>query len=138
MDLFNCHCSVTKQWRWKNVLSCQWSLGGDHITSLEARAVVLALRWKARSAAKVRSKFLHLTDSQTALGAFIKHRSNAGALNYLLQRSASLQLAGSLHPVLCFVRSHDNPADKPSRILLKLRPQKAPLVETALRGSGHR
>ena len=126
-----------KQWRWKDMLSCQWSLGGDHITSLAARALVLALRWKARSAAKVHSKFLHLTDSQTALGAFIKHRSNASALNYLLQRSASLELAGSLHPILCFVRSHDNPADRPSRIFLKLAPRKAPHVKMALRGGGH-
>ena len=125
----------SKQWKSKTVLSCQLSLRGDHITSLEARALLLSLRWKARSPTNIPSKYLHLTDSQTALGAFIKHRSNAVALNYLLQRSAAIQLAGGLYPVLCFVRSHDNPADKPSRVLLKIQPRRvSSSVKQAPRG----
>ena len=111
-----------KQWKWRSVLSCKWHLKDEHINALEARALLLTLRWRARSAARFSKKFLHLTDSQVALGSFCKQRSNARSFNYVVTRSAALQLAGSRFPVLAYVRSSRNPADLPSRQLLDLRP----------------
>ena len=112
-----------KQWHWRNVLSCKWNLQDEHINALEARALLLTLRWRARSAARFSKKFLHLTDSQVALGSFCKQRSNARSFNYIVTRSAALQLAGSMFPVMAYVRSSRNPAVLPSRQLLALRPQ---------------
>jgi hypothetical protein len=112
-----------KQWTWRPVISCKWSLPGEHINALESRALLLTLRWRARSVARFSKRFLHLTDSKVALGSFAKHRSNSRSYNYIVTRSAALQLASSMQPVLAFVRSARNPADLPSRILLKLRPK---------------
>ena len=117
-----------KQWNWRAVISCKWALQHEHINALEARALLLTLRWRARSVARFSKRFLHLTDSKVALGSFAKHRSNSRNFNYLVTRSAALQLAASMQPVLGFVRSARNPADLPSRRLLNLRPKstKAP------------
>ena len=112
-----------KQWNWKAVISCKWALQHEHINALEARALLLTLRWRARSVAHFSKRFLHLTDSKVALGSFAKHRSNSRNFNYLVTRSAALQLAASMQPVLGFVRSARNPADLPSRRLLNLRPK---------------
>ena len=112
-----------KQWTWKPVISCKWSLPGEHINALESRALLLTLRWRARSVARFSKRFLHLTDSKVALGSFAKHRSNSRSYNYIVTRSAALQLAASMQPVLAFVRSARNPADLPSRRLLALRPK---------------
>ena len=117
-----------KQWKWKAVISCKWALQHEHINALEARALLLTLRWRSRSVARFSKRFLHLTDSKVALGSFAKHRSNSRNFNYLVTRSAALQLAASMQPVLGFVRSARNPAELPSRRLLDLRPKstKAP------------
>ena len=112
-----------KQWKWKAVLSCAWKLDDEHINALEARALLLALRWRSRSVMRMGKRFLHLTDSKVTMGASMKHRSNARNLNYIVERSSALQLAASMTPVLAFVRSGRNPADLPSRKLLNLRPQ---------------
>ena len=112
-----------RQWSWKAVLSCKWQLDGEHINALEARALLLALRWRSRSAARFSKRFLHLTDSKVALGAYCKHRSNARSFNYIVTRSSALQLASSMTPILGFVRSSLNPADLPSRQLLNLGPK---------------
>ena len=112
-----------KQWKWRAVISCKWAVQDEHINALEARALLLTLRWRARSVARFSKRFLHLTDSKVALGSFAKHRSNSRNFNYLVTRSAALQLAASMQPVLGFVRSARNPADLPSRRLLNLRPK---------------
>ena len=102
------------QWHWRTVLQAVWEQP-EHINSLEARAYALALKWRSRSSSNHGQTFLHLKDSQVWLGAFLKHRSPAYTLNFLTQRAAALELAADFQPLLCFVRSHRNPADKPSR-----------------------
>ena len=103
------------QWIWKAAISCKWQLTSDHINALECRALLLALKWRARSFKHYSKWFLHLCDNQAVLGAFCKHRSNAQSLNYLLQRAAALELATDMKPIMAFVRSHANAADAPSR-----------------------
>ena len=104
-----------EQWSWQTVVQASWKLPGEHINSLEARAYVLALKWRSRSSQRHGSTFLHLTDSQVCLGSFLRHRSPAYTQNFLCLRAAALELAADFHPVLGWVRSHRNPADKPSR-----------------------
>ena len=109
------------QWKWKTVISTSWKLQGEAITALEARAVILALKWRSRSVTQHGRRVLHVKDSAVALGAFVKHRSHARSLTYWMKRSASLQLAADFWPVLAHVRTHRNPADKPSRRVLPVR-----------------
>ena len=113
------HSIDTRQWSWKIVLSCQWKLEDEHINGLEARARLLALRRRSRSASRSK-RFLRLTDSKVAIGSYAKHRPSS--FNHIVTRSAALQLAASMNPVLAFVRSGRNPADFPSRKLARFRP----------------
>ena len=73
------------------------------------------LRWRSRDSAKHGTAFLHLKDSQVSIGDFLKHRNPSYTLNFLTQRAAALELACNFQPSLGFVRTHRNPADKPSR-----------------------
>ena len=99
----SCQSVDARQWNWKIVLSCAWEVEGDHINSLECRALLLALRWRSRAMTRLGKHFLHLVDSKVALGAFTKHRSNSRAFNYLVTRSAALQLASGMTPILAHV-----------------------------------
>ena len=83
--------------------------------ALETRALLLALKWRTRAVQRLGRKFLHLADSQSALGCATKHRSGADSLQYLAERNSALQIAGRLEPIFGFVRTHKNPADRPSR-----------------------
>ena len=83
--------------------------------ALETRAVLLTLPWRARSVARLKRKFIHLSDSQSALGCLTKHRSGACSLNYLVARSTAIQLASFMEPIFALVRTHINPAYRPSR-----------------------
>ena len=109
------------QWTWRPVVSCQWQIEGESMPALETRAVILALKWRARSVERLSHKFLHLVDSQSALGCSSRHRSSMDSLNYLVERGCAIQLAGRLEPVFAFVRTHLNPADRPSRTQIPLR-----------------
>jgi hypothetical protein len=46
-----------------------------------------------------------------------KGRSSAGALRTQVRRWNALVLAGNVYPLLGYVASEDNPADRPSRRL---------------------
>jgi hypothetical protein len=108
------------QWIWKPFISCAWQVEGDSMPALNIRAVVLALKWRARSVVRMSKKFLYLADFQSALGSYARHRSLAYSLNYLIDRGCALKLATRMELTFAFVRTHLNPADKPSRMLLPL------------------
>jgi hypothetical protein len=44
-----------------------------------------------------------------------KGRSSSSCLTYVLRRINALVLAGGLQPAFGYVRTDDNPADRPSR-----------------------
>ena len=83
---------------------------------LELRAVYLVLRWRTRSVTRIKSRFLHLTDSQVSLGVLVKGRSSSLQLNRVISRCNALILASDLLPLFAFVQSEWNPADAISRI----------------------
>ncbi len=62
-----------------------------------------------------------LLDSSVGKGALSKGRSSSRALQPLVRRSASIQLAGGLYPAYCFAPTRLNIADDPSREV-ELRP----------------
>ena len=102
-------------WQWTIVLSARWKIRDEHINLLESRAYQLAVRWRARSSRMLQARFLHLLDSMVTLGVHAKGRSSASSLAAVSRSTAALLIAGHFWPVLAFVRTDLNPADKPSR-----------------------
>ncbi len=99
----------------RTIISTRWTKSGEHINTLEGRAPMLLLKWRCRSAARMNRKFVHPIDDASVLGAFVKGRSSSLRLKYVIRRAQSLTLAGSLWPLVAYVRSHRNPVDHLSR-----------------------
>jgi len=108
------------RWICKLFISCAWRVEGDSMPALNIGAVVLALKWRTRSVVRLGKKFLYLADFQSALGSYARHRSLAYSLNYLIDRDCALKLTTRMELTFAFDRTHLNPADKPSRMLLPL------------------
>jgi len=102
-------------WQWTSVIACKWKLDSEPIVALEARGFLLSLKWRFRKVTHLNKRVLHLMDSQSCIGAFVKHRSKASSMNFLCKRAAALELASCSQVILAFVRTHRNPADEPSR-----------------------
>ena len=85
-----------------------------HINELEARAGLADLRRRTRSK-HIGTKYLHLYDSQVCLGVMTKKRSSAYRLARVIRKADAVELASFVHPCYSYVRSSDNPADRPSR-----------------------
>ena len=102
-------------WRWKTVCGWRWSGSPDHINVLEMRAVLTALKWRFARKGWIRTRFLHLVDSQVCLHALARGRSSSRKLRRTLLRINSLLLASGAHGVWTYVHTELNPADRPSR-----------------------
>jgi hypothetical protein len=98
---------------WKVVLA--FPLDEAHINVQEMRAVLSSFRWRLRRKEELGMRCLHLVDSQVSMLALAKGRSSSSCLTYVLRRINALVLAGGLQPAFGYVRTDDNPADRPSR-----------------------
>ena len=101
--------------QWKTVLSSRWRHPDEHINGLELRAIYLSYRWRLRSSAGHRKRFLHYVDSLVAMGVCAKGRTSSRRLRHISLKIAALVLAGQLWPVIAYCRSHRNPSDEASR-----------------------
>ena len=90
-----------------------WKRSGSHINELESQAILMELRARSRKVANFSTVYLHLVDSQVALGIFTKKRTSSRLLQRVIRRANALCLATHLYPVLVYVRSELNPADAP-------------------------
>ena len=118
-ELLRPHCFPRRsldpsKWTWYEVLAHRFK-DPEHINVLELRAALSMLRWRTRSARRVRTRFVHLVDSQVALAVLVKGRSSSWRLNRVLCQVNALTLASGLLPCYAYVRSTWNTADKPSR-----------------------
>ena len=86
-----------------------------HAGTLEAGGIQRALRWLLRTTKRHSRRTVLLVDAQAVRGAVAKGRSSAPCLRREVTRIAALQLAGDLLLKLVYVPSEDNPADAPSR-----------------------
>ena len=107
--------SEPHMWRWRTTMSWAWKRANAHINELEALAVLMELRRRSRSTRNFDCTYLHLCDSQVAIGVFTKRRSSSRLLQRVITRANALCLASGLFPVFIYVRSELNPADRPSR-----------------------
>ena len=103
-------------WQWKDICSWGWpSEENDHINRYELRAIYTALRWRVLRKKECQIRFIHLTDSMVCLHVVSRGRSSSHKLQSLLYRISALLLATGMHPLLAYVSSSTNPADRPSR-----------------------
>ena len=101
-------------WQWTSVFRTLWR-HADHINVLEATVILQSLKWRARAAFRLGTRFLHLSDSFVSIAVLSKYRSSSSKLNRVCQPAAAICLAASLYPMFGFCRSDDNPADFGSR-----------------------
>jgi len=85
-----------------------------HINVLECHAFLNLIRWILRSRHRHCTRVVVLLDSAVLLGAASKGRSSR-ALNRLLRKAATLEMAGDLQIHLILVPSDENASDSPSR-----------------------
>ena len=102
------------KWSWFAVLAHPYH-DKEHINILEVRSALLTLRWRSRTAGRIRSRFFHLMDSQVAIAALAKGRSSSWKLNQVLRRVAALTVAAGFAPSFGYFMSEWNPSDTPSR-----------------------
>jgi len=101
-------------WTWQSTHKWRWQSPG-HITELEARSTLSAIRWRFRVAQHLRTRFGHLQDNQAALGLCIKCRSSSHILNIVVKRISSLCIAALARPFFLYTDTDRNPADGDSR-----------------------
>ena len=101
-------------WWWEKVFAYKWK-SNDHINSLELRALVHALEWRATHLQEVSVRAFHLTDSYVAMSVVSKGRSSSKMLKPLLRRLAAVLMAFELYLVVSHVESSENPTDAASR-----------------------
>jgi hypothetical protein len=102
-------------WTWREVLALPWRTDDAHINLRELQASVVALRWRLRTSSNLRARFVHLTDSQVCAAILTKGRTSSRRLRATLRRWNALCVAGDSYPIVAYVVSEDNPADRPSR-----------------------
>ena len=104
-----------EEWQWVTSVSTAWQFSGEHINVLEARALLLAVRWRFRRFNAIGCRFLHLIDSRVTMGIAIKGRSSSRRLRKVLSKINANLVAAHATMVSGFVRSELSPADGPSR-----------------------
>ena len=94
---------------------------GMHINALELRALLATVKWLVRERKVVGMQVCHMIDSLVCFSAVAKGRTSSRPLNLILRRLNSLLIATDISLTLAYVRSKDNPADGPSRWILRVR-----------------
>ena len=106
------------KWDFKAVISSRRRFDA-HSGGLEAHGVALGLRWLLRSTTRHARRTTILIDAQSVLGAVRKGRSSAPSLKRELRYIGALILGGDLLVRCLYVPSEDNPADAPSRGIVR-------------------
>ena len=101
--------------RWREVISAQWRKGGEHINSLELRAVHTGIKWAFSSPQSFASRMAVVTDSAVTFWSVRKGRASSPALLRRLRQIAAALLAFGAALDVGWVRSEVNPADGASR-----------------------
>ena len=111
------HLPLSKS-HFKSVVSSK-RLYAAHSGSLEAHGVILGLKWLLRSPGRHGKRTPVLIDALTVLGAAAKGRSSAPSIRHEIREISALILAGNLLFRPVYIPSEDNPADAPSRGIVR-------------------
>ena len=102
-------------WEWRTIVTWKWR-NDQHITALETRAVLSAVRRRLRSIQHLQTRFLHLVDNQGTLSVLVKCRSSSHQLNIVVRRIDALLIASLCRGLWGYVDTDRNPADAGSRL----------------------
>ena len=91
----------TSSWRWMDMISAAWHLPGEHVNTLERRALTLAPRWRAKSVKHRHKKFIHLRDSMVSHATLTRHRSTARSRSYVVMRGVRASTGCRLSSCSC-------------------------------------
>lgn len=108
-----------KLWKWRAVAGWSWSGSKEHINVLEMRAVLTSVKYWIVKQKLQGHKLLHLTDSLVVLHSLSRGRSSSRKLRRTIMRINAMLLTADLHPVWCYIHTSQNPADRPSRRVLR-------------------
>lgn len=101
---------------WRRIISYRWKYD-EHINVLEARAMLLSLRWLCSSpTSNMKSTCFSITDSSSVYYSLVKGRSSARLLYPVICSINALLLASSITVLPVWVPSRWNPADAASRL----------------------
>ena len=104
-----------KLWIWREIVGWKWRQGSEHINIRELRALLTSVRWRLFRRHDRASRALHLVDNLVVLHVVSRGRSSSRRVQRVLNKLNVLLLGSGLHLMVGYVRSADNPADKPSR-----------------------
>ena len=90
-----------------------------HSGALEAHGVTLSLRWLLRSPGRHSKRTTLLIDARAVLGAVGKGRSSAPTIAREIRKIGAHILAGDLLIKAAYIPSEKNPADAPSRGIVR-------------------
>ena len=121
---------------WRVAVRCAYSaesrVRSAHINEKEAGALVLAVRWAARSRMTRRCRIVVQSDSAAAVCALRKGRSSRPGMRRQCRKIAALTLAHGITAEFRWVATDRNMADQPSRGLAAPGPCEAgPLLKTS-------
>ena len=106
-------------WRWRAVAGWGWKGEPEHINVLEARAVLTAVRWRVSQRKQKDLRCIHLVDSLVVLHALTRGRTSSKKMRRTVMRISAYLLASGLQPLWAYVDTKQNPADAPSRRLVR-------------------
>lgn len=104
----------SSMFEWAIIHGYGWR-GEAHINCLELQAVLNAVKWRLRKAARCQHRVLHLVDSQVVAAILAKGRSSSFRLQLTLSKYAALVVASGTIVAVGYVDTRDNPSDIPSR-----------------------
>lgn len=91
----------SRLWRWSIIAGWRWCIPGEHINSLELRAILATLRWRIEHKQQTNIRMIHLTDSLVCLHCLTRGRSSSRKLRRTMSRINCLK-----HPTPLGVRAH--------------------------------
>ena len=106
-------------WRWRTVAGWKWSDSSEHINVLELRAVLTTIKWRTERLHQQDLRCIHLVDSLVVLHGLSRGRSSSRRMRRTLMKLNSYLLATGLQPTWAYINTHQNPADRPSRQVIK-------------------
>ena len=107
-----------KKWKFRLFMSFKWS-HVQHINALETHVIRSLLERLLRSQMCWDKKFIVCSDSQVAISILSKCRTASRRIKRACGRINALCLLAGFVPCYIYVRTKENPADKPSRQLMR-------------------
>ena len=106
------------KWQFRTAISARarWQA---HSGLLEAHGLLLALKWALRSARHFHQRLVVLVDAKAILGAASKGRTSAPGIRGILRKIGALLMGTNSLLRLVYIPSEDNPADAPSRGIVR-------------------